>query len=136
MREHDKKILVRRDVTFDESTTPKTSTHHHQPEKDPLEISHELYNTIQTKTTLPTSFKMAMKSTESEKWRKAAEEEMKSHQDNNTWTLVDIPTGKKPITGRWVFTKKNINVYGELLLLRAVVRKRGRLIRPIKVFQK
>ena len=34
-------------------------------------------------------------------------EEMKSLQKNETWELVDRPSGKKPIGCRWVYTVKN-----------------------------
>lgn len=34
-------------------------------------------------------------------------EEMKSLQKNETWELVDHPSGKKPVGCRWVYTVKN-----------------------------
>jgi hypothetical protein len=39
-------------------------------------------------------------------WRKAMMEEMNSIKDNNTWELVDLPRGHKPIGLKWVFKVK------------------------------
>jgi hypothetical protein len=39
-------------------------------------------------------------------WKKAAETEMEVHRQNETWTIVKRPKGKKVIKGRWVFTQK------------------------------
>jgi hypothetical protein len=33
-------------------------------------------------------------------------EELKSIADNKTWTLTDVPPGKKPIGLKWVFKIK------------------------------
>lgn len=41
-------------------------------------------------------------------WKLAMDDEMQSHRINGTWTLVDLPNGRKPIKAKWVFkTKKN-----------------------------
>jgi hypothetical protein len=51
----------------------------------------------------PTSF------TEAEhnpSWRKAMMEEMDSIEENGTWSLVDLPLGRKPIGVKWVFKVK------------------------------
>ena len=39
-------------------------------------------------------------------WRSAMVEEMQALDDNGTWNLVRLPTGKKVIGCRWVFTVK------------------------------
>jgi hypothetical protein len=54
----------------------------------------------------PTSYSEASQTTE---WVDAMEQEMKSIQNNNTWTLVDLPVGSKPITTKWV---QNQDPYG------------------------
>lgn len=34
------------------------------------------------------------------------DEELNAHAVNNTWTLVDLPKGRKAITAKWVFKLK------------------------------
>ncbi|KAG9508551.1 hypothetical protein GZH46_02949, partial [Fragariocoptes setiger] len=56
----------------------------------------------------PTSWRDAMQSENSEAWKQAASDEMKSMQNNHVWTLVDKPPGRDVIKCRWVFkTKKS-----------------------------
>jgi hypothetical protein len=39
-------------------------------------------------------------------WRKAMMEEMDSIDENGTWSLFDLPPGRKPIGVKWVFKLK------------------------------
>jgi hypothetical protein len=39
-------------------------------------------------------------------WRKAMMEEMDSIEESGTWSLVDLPPGRKPIGVKWVFKMK------------------------------
>jgi hypothetical protein len=39
-------------------------------------------------------------------WKEAVNDEMDSILSNNTWVLVDLPLGSKPIGGKWVFRRK------------------------------
>lgn len=39
-------------------------------------------------------------------WIEAMQKEIKALEDNNTWELVDLPKGKKPIGCKWVFKVK------------------------------
>ena len=39
-------------------------------------------------------------------WKEAMNDEMDSVLSNNTWVLVDLPTGSKPIGCKWVFRRK------------------------------
>ncbi|KAH9670687.1 retrovirus-related pol polyprotein from transposon TNT 1-94-like protein [Citrus sinensis] len=50
------------------------------------------------------TFGEALRSTESDQWKLAMEEEMKSLHQNQTWELV--PKGKRAIGNKWVYTKK------------------------------
>jgi hypothetical protein len=43
---------------------------------------------------------------QSEEWRAACDEEMASIHKNNTWILSDLPSGKVPLTTKWVFKAK------------------------------
>jgi hypothetical protein len=51
----------------------------------------------------PTSFVEAERNPS---WRKAMMEEMDSIEENGTWSLVDLPPGRKPIGVKWVFKAK------------------------------
>ena len=55
------------------------------------------------------------------KWVKAMNEEVKSIEDNNTWSLVELPQGKKAIDVKWVYKVKT-NSKGE------VTRHKARLV--------
>ncbi|KAJ8335974.1 hypothetical protein SKAU_G00393170 [Synaphobranchus kaupii] len=56
---------------------------------------------------VPLTFKEAMTSTESEKWGNAMDEEIKSLEDNQTFTLTKLPKGRKTVGGRWVYSIKS-----------------------------
>ncbi|KAH9734322.1 hypothetical protein KPL71_017332 [Citrus sinensis] len=55
---------------------------------------------------IPNTFDEALRSSESDQWKLAMEEEMKSLHQNQTWELVKLPKGKKAIGNKWVYTKK------------------------------
>ncbi|PNX68424.1 retrovirus-related Pol polyprotein from transposon TNT 1-94, partial [Trifolium pratense] len=40
------------------------------------------------------------------KWKQAMEEELCAIEKNQTWQLVELPTGKKAIAVKWVFKLK------------------------------
>jgi len=54
----------------------------------------------------PSSLSEALRTPESEKWRAAADDEYNSLIKNKTWDLVKLPSGRQPITSRWVFKVK------------------------------
>ena len=39
-------------------------------------------------------------------WQAAMEEELRSLKKNDTWKIVDLPAGRKPVGCRWIFTMK------------------------------
>jgi hypothetical protein len=51
----------------------------------------------------PTTFDEAVKST---KWKEAMDSEIKSIEANNTWKLVTLPHGVKPIGVKWIYKTK------------------------------
>ena len=55
---------------------------------------------------VPSCFDEAVKSDEKEEWVAAMRDEMNSLRENQTWILVDAPSGRKVINCRWVFAKK------------------------------
>ena len=57
---------------------------------------------------VPLTYQEAMSSPEAEKWQAAVREEIEALRENNTWSAVPLPKGKRTISSKWVFTiKKN-----------------------------
>ena len=56
--------------------------------------------------TVPKTYKQAMSSDESDKWKVAMDEEISSLHKNNTYTLVPYPNEKQIVGGRWVYSVK------------------------------
>jgi transposase InsO family protein len=54
-------------------------------------------------TSEPTSFQAAV---EDPSWRSAMAEEIAAIHKNNTWTLMNLPPGKSPISTKWVYKTK------------------------------
>lgn len=54
----------------------------------------------------PITVREALASSESAMWKEAMQNEMNSLEENNTWTLVNIPPGRKPLKTKCVFTTK------------------------------
>ena len=50
-----------------------------------------------------------MASPEKEEWLRACKEEIYELESQHTYEIVDIPSDKIPLKGRWVFKKKPIN---------------------------
>ena len=58
------------------------------------------------KSTDPATVEEALTSQYAEEWKRAMEEEIQAHVENQTWTLSDVPTGRKAIKCKWVFKTK------------------------------
>ncbi|KAH9089450.1 hypothetical protein LEN26_019152 [Aphanomyces euteiches] len=69
-------------------------------------------------TGLPTTIQQAHSSSEREEWIKATNAEYDSLMEHETWTLCELPPGRKPIGCRWLFTKK-YSADGSLLRYKA-----------------
>jgi hypothetical protein len=61
----------------------------------------------------PKSVGEAVDSVEGKLWKDAMVKEMESLYKNETWDLVKLPSGRKPIGSKWVF-KKKMNVAGQV----------------------
>ena len=57
-------------------------------------------------TNVPQTFKDAISSQESSKWRDAMNEELSALWDNETFELTPLPEGHTSVGGKWVFAKK------------------------------
>ena len=79
---------------------------------------------------MPTTFKWAMKSSDSGKWKEACDSEFDSLQRNYTWEIVPLPKCRKAIGCRWVFRVKEtqdgeIERYKARLVARGFSQKYG-----------
>ena len=54
----------------------------------------------------PQTYKEAVNSTESLMWKEAIKSEIDSILHNHTWELVDLPSGCKPLSSKWIFKRK------------------------------
>ncbi|MFS8032553.1 putative RNA-directed DNA polymerase [Helianthus anomalus] len=54
----------------------------------------------------PKTYSEAMASRDVSFWKEAIQDEMDSILQNNTWKLVDLPPGCKPLGSKWIFKRK------------------------------
>ncbi len=54
----------------------------------------------------PTTVKEALNGPDKEQWKRALDNKHSAHVKNNTWTLTNLPEGRKAIDCRWVFKVK------------------------------
>ncbi len=78
----------------------------------------------------PTNLKQAQASTEWPQWQQAMEEEMRSLQQLEVYDEVQRPNDRKPISTKWVFTRKKdgegkVVRYKARLVARGFVQKQG-----------
>lgn len=72
----------------------------------------------------PLSYEEAKNCEDSEKWIEAMDNEIDSLKENNTWTLVNLPEGRKAISNKWVYRVK-LKTSGELERYKARLVIRG-----------
>ena len=77
-----------------------------------------------TPTGDPTSYDYAMQTPEAYQWQKAMEDELKSLQENGTWTLVDLPDGRTTVKNRWVYLTKR-DTKGDIIRYKARLVAKG-----------
>ena len=78
----------------------------------------------------PKTYSEAMSSRDSSFWKEAIDDEMDSINGNNTWVLVDLPKGSKPIGCKWVFRRKydtnhNVHSFKARLVAKGYKQKEG-----------
>jgi len=65
--------------------------------------SYQKFLAALTRVVEPTYFHEAV---QDPKWRQAMAEEIEALEKNDTWSLTDLPVGKKPISCKWVYRVK------------------------------
>lgn len=68
---------------------------------------YQLYQATGSMIEEPKSLKQALASPYSRDWTEAMEAELTSIIDNNTWTLVELPKGRRAIGSKWVYKVKH-----------------------------
>lgn len=72
----------------------------------------------------PQTIKQALSSPKASEWSKAIQSELKSHEENQTWTLVPLPSYRKAISNKWIF-KIKANADGTINKFKARLVARG-----------
>jgi hypothetical protein len=72
----------------------------------------------------PQTVEEALNGKDAKNWEMAMQEEYNSFVVNNTWSLVPLPKGRKPISCKWVFKIKH-GVHGEVECYKARLVARG-----------
>ena len=73
---------------------------------------------------VPSNFEEAINSVDREKWISAMKNEMNSLKENETWKLVE-KSNQKVINCRWVFTKKENDVFKARLVIKGYAQTEG-----------
>lgn len=114
-----------------EHAVPRRSTRERHPPKYledyVLQVIEEGERLLLCINNEPVNFKEARESVE---WTRACEDEIESIVKNNTWVLVELPIGVKPIGLKWVFKIKrnsdgSINKFKARLVAKGYVQQHG-----------
>lgn len=85
--------------------------------EDVADIMHEANVLVdKMKYIIPNTYKQALRTPQSEQWKKAAAEEFKSMNDKSVYTLIPrnkVPKGSLIVKSRWVFTVKQDPITNE-----------------------
>ncbi|KAE8686521.1 Protein STRUBBELIG-RECEPTOR FAMILY 1 [Hibiscus syriacus] len=139
-----RKVIISRDVIFvedklqrkeDDVSAEKSETTHIHVEKEveqgdsseaePAHDEQELESSEApiTQDGEPSTYQEAINSSDDSLWMMAMQEEIEALHKNNTWDLVPLPQGMKPIGNKWVFKiKRNVDDQVERYRARLVVK--------------
>ena len=89
-----------------------------------------LHEVLVMDTEDPTTFEEAINRDDSKAWYEAMQSEMQSMYDNQVWTLVDLPQGKRVVQNKWVFKRKmdmdgNMTTYKARLVAKGFTQVQG-----------
>lgn len=86
-----------------------------------VSFSHQNFLAALTKVVEPTYYHEAVRHPE---WREAMVTEIRALEANKTWIIIDLPSGKKPISCKWVYRIK-YNLDGSIQCYKARLVIRG-----------
>lgn len=131
----EKKIIVTHDVKFDEAkgSSDKPDIEFLQDHilgyYDEDLIEDEEAANLTNDILEPSTYDEAINSSDADKWREAMTEEYNALVKNNTWTIVDLPEGRKPISSKWVYKIKykrdQVDKYKARLVARGFTQRYG-----------
>ena len=104
-------IITEKLDVHENKSTPRSTRQRKKPEhlRDYITTIYSCYTTMSDE---PKSYKQAIESEEADEWQKAMINEMESMRENEVFTVVPKPEGKKLVGCRWVYTIKS-NPNGE-----------------------
>lgn len=73
----------------------------------------------------PSTYKEAMSRPDANQWELAMIDELKSHEENGTWILVDRPHGRKIVKSKWVYAIKADGRYKARLVAKGFTQVQG-----------
>lgn len=78
----------------------------------------------------PESYSEAMKSDQRNQWMEAMDCEIKALHENKTWDLEELPSGKRPISNKWVYRVKtnadgSVDKFKARLVIKGCSQRRG-----------
>ena len=87
--------------------TPKhLEDYSHVVREEDEEIRSDEYLFLCRFNDIPKTYKQAIKGEDSEKWKAAMKAEMESLAENDTYSIIPLPSGKKVVGSRWVYSLK------------------------------
>ena len=102
--------LVNEEITEDEEETTSDIIEKPRrtriPNKQIFNEDFVVYQATLCRNTDPATVADALSSDNAEEWKRAMEEEIQAHVENQTWTFSDVPAGRKAIKCKWVFKTK------------------------------
>nr|GEW41573.1 putative reverse transcriptase, RNA-dependent DNA polymerase, Gag-polypeptide of LTR copia-type [Tanacetum cinerariifolium] len=94
---------------------------------DKFSHSYKAFLTTISSNHEPSCFEQA---TQDEKWRNAMQQEIKALEKNETWTLEELPKGKRPIDSKWIYKTKfksngEVERYKARLVAKGCIQREG-----------
>lgn len=99
-----KMSIISRNVKFDEEENFYQENQDYDIEED---IEGNEVGISNISNSIPKTYKQAMISKDSDKWKAAMDEEICSFKDHQVMEVVNKESAGKPLKGRWIFTKKD-----------------------------
>ncbi|KAE8657742.1 hypothetical protein F3Y22_tig00116983pilonHSYRG00074 [Hibiscus syriacus] len=118
-------ILVDKEVEQGDSSEAEPAHDEQEPESSEAPITSQSDQDGE-----PSTYQEAINSSDASLWMMAMQEEIEALHKNNTWDLVPLPQGRKPIGNKWVFKiKRNgddqVERYRTRLVVKGYAQKEG-----------